>query len=276
MRTLPVVVTVLLLLSVPSASAQPADIGSGEQENEGCVLSPAECLGATNPLPIAGSAGSTNPRPGCQTGRVVTPDAGAQSDAMPFCPDGNSPGNGAADPSTTGQAGAAGPQDDLQGDGPAEPPPPPPPPPTHPEIVATVCPPSPSPVIGHSPHQYGITGLETWLWSDGIHTSTATGVIRGYPVDCTLTATQFTFDTGDDHAGRYGHQRVYTSPDPGTEDETTDVRHMWEVKGTYQLALTITWSRTSNYGADTTTSTTTKAHPVKEIVIGMTTAPNNR
>lgn len=274
MRTLPVVVTVLLLLSVPSASAQPADIGSGEQENEGCVLSPAECLGATNPLPVAGSAGSTNPRPGCQTGRVVTPDAGAQSDAMPFCPDGNSAGNGATGSPTTGQAGTAGGQDDLQDDGKA-PPPPPPPPPTHPEIVATVCPPSPSPVIGHSPHQYGITGLETWLWSDGLHTAGAAGVIRGYPVDCTLTAIQFTFDTGDDHAERYGHQRVYTSANPGTEDETTDVRHMWEVKGTYQLALTITWSRTSNYGGDTTTSTTTKSHPVKEIVIGMTTAPNS-
>lgn len=51
----------------------------------------------------------TNPRPGCQTGRVITPDAGAESDAMPFCPDGNTAGSGTAGPpATAGQAGTAG------------------------------------------------------------------------------------------------------------------------------------------------------------------------
>lgn len=39
---------------------------------------------------------------------------------------------------------------------------PPPPPPTHSEIVATTCPPAPTPDLRHNPREFGITGFHTW------------------------------------------------------------------------------------------------------------------
>ncbi|HUG83825.1 MAG TPA: hypothetical protein VMM13_04630, partial [Euzebya sp.] len=78
--------------------------------------------------------------------------------------------------------------------------------------------------------------------------------------------------TGDPHAQRYGHPRSYTSDQPGGEHEATPVQHFWEVKGTFTLTLTVTWSRTSEVGADITTTTTATDYPVKEVVGGMTTA----
>ncbi|HUG85367.1 MAG TPA: hypothetical protein VMM13_12420 [Euzebya sp.] len=246
MRTLSVLTALMLVMLISArAVAQDESIGEGEDENSACFISPAACLGAGTPLPVAGSAGSTSPpQPGCISGRIVTPEAGGQSDGFPYCPD--TDGDGIADTPAV---------------------------PTHAEVVAAICPSPPPAVVGHNPREYGITGLHTWLWSAGDTTSrSASGTIRTYPVTCTLTATSFHFDTGDPHAQRYGHPRSYTSDQPGGEHEDTPVQHFWEVKGTFTLTHTVTWSRTSDVGADTTTTTTATDYPVKEVVGGMTTA----
>lgn len=273
--------TVLIIILVPvrvtnaqptGTPSRPGGGGGPIGEQSPCTSTPAACQGASRALPgqaEAGTAGSTLPAPGCQTGRVVTTDGAVQSDSMPFCPD--SSGGGAVAPSGPGAAGTT--QVDTDGDGTpdAPAPPPPPPPPTHPEIVAAVCPDPPVPVIGHNPREYGITGMHTWLWSAGDNAPrSASGVIRTYPVTCKLTAARFDVDTGDDNAERYGHPRSYTSTAPGSETETTEMQHFWEVKGTYPMTLTITWTRVSNYGSDSTTATASADYPVKEIVVGMT------
>ncbi len=238
---------IVLALALASTDAI-AQGGRGEEETVGCQASPAACLGAGTPLPLPGVDGSTSPFPGCRVGRILDAETG-QSDAVPFCPD-------------------------VDGDGVADAPAPP----TAAEVVA-ICPPLPAPQIGHNPHQYGITGMETWLWDASAPIAqTTTGTIRSYAVSCTLTPTTWTFDTGDPHAARYGHARTYTSTSPGTEAETTEVRHLWEVTGTYTLTLTTTWERTTAVGGTPTsrtalTRTATTDLPVRQVRPVPTTGP---
>lgn len=209
----------------------------------GCTLTPAACLGAGTPLPVSGSAGSTQPGLGCLTGRIVTPDAGGQSDSLPWCPD-------------------------LTGDGIADLPAPP----THGEIVAEVCPTPPAAVLGVNPRDFGITGIHTWLWADGDTAArAASGTIRFHPVTCTLTPSRFDFDTADVHAHRFGHQRRYTATGPGHEGEDTEVQHLWEVTGVYPISLTITWARATTAGVDRVTTTTTRDYQVNEVRTATTT-----
>jgi hypothetical protein len=248
MRLLLISLTVLLLCVLP-AEGQPASGlpggGGGSVDVEGpCRTAPAACLGALTPLPVAGSAGSTQPDAGCRTGRIVTPDAGGQSDALPWCPD--TDGDGVADP--------------------------PAPPPSHAEITAALCPAPPAPAIGTNPHAHSITGLATWLWDDSDPAASTThGSIRGHPVSCTLTPSRWTFDTGDPHAARYGHPTRHTATAPGEESETTPTQHTYEVTGTYTIALTVTWDRTTTAGADRPTATTSRDHQVKQVRTGATT-----
>jgi hypothetical protein len=139
--------------------------------------------------------------------------------------------------------------------------------------VAALCPTSsiPLPRIGHNPRHWGITGVHTWLWDDTDPRPVSTsGSIRGYAITCTLTPTTWTFDTGDPHAERFGHPRTYTSRSAGHEGEDTDVQHLWEVKGTFALAVTVTWDRTTTAGADRPTRTATTSYQVKEIRAGYT------
>ncbi|HUG83544.1 MAG TPA: hypothetical protein VMM13_03220, partial [Euzebya sp.] len=76
---------------------------------------------------MAGSAGSTSPpQPGCISGRIVTPEAGGQSDGFPHCPD--TDGDGIADTPAV---------------------------PTHAEVVAAICPSPPPAMVGHNPREYG-------------------------------------------------------------------------------------------------------------------------
>lgn len=239
----------LLALALLAAVPSPAEPGGGGSVGveDGCRDTPAVCLGAGTALPVEGSAGSTLPNPGCVSGRIVTPEAGGQSDGLPFCPD--------VVIDAEGNAIAVAP-----------------PPPTHAEVVAQVCPAVPPAVVGHNPREFGITGFHTWLWSAGDTGSrSASGVIRSYPVTCSVTATRFDFDTGDGHAQRYGHARSYRSVEPGGEHEGTPVQHFWEVKGSYTLSHTVTWARVSSVGADAVTRSTEVGYPVKEIVAGMTT-----
>lgn len=235
-------------------------VGAADDGKSPCTSTPAACQGASTPLPgqaVADGVGSTAARPGCATNRVVTTDGRVQSDSMPYCPQGPGAGDG---PATV----------DSDGDGTPDAPAPPPPP-THAEIVSEVCP-APSPArVGHNPREYGITGMDTWLWSAGDNSPrSAAGTIRGYAVTCALTAVEFTFDTNDTNAARYGHPRTYSSSVPGSESETTEVKHFWETKGTYRLELIVTWQRVTSVGADTVTRTAVADYPVKEIVIGMT------
>ncbi|MEE8599846.1 hypothetical protein [Euzebya tangerina] len=186
---------------------------------------------------------------------MTTGTGQTQSDSLPFCPDAD--GDGISDL----PAGFI-----VAGTGVAIPRPP-----DHDEIVQRICPDVPDPEIGHNPHQWGVTGVETWLWdaTDPQPRSSGPGLdIRGYPVSCVLTPQTWTFDVGEPTAEQYGHQRQYTVREAGSESETTPVRHMWSTKGTYDVTLDVTWYRDTNYGDDWPVTETTRAYEVREIVIG--------
>ena len=237
------VVAAILLASLPLAQvsvlAQSQSGGGVLGGGEGCQASALECHGVGEPLNGSDTIGVVGGAPGCQGGRIVDVPA-EQSDAIPYCPDND--GDGIADL-----------------------------PPTHGEIVTSVCPAAPPPTLRTSPTDTGITGLDTWYWSAGPHTTSASGSIRGYPVNCTLTAAQFTLDTGDTHAAEFGHPRTHTSTTPGHDSPDTDITHLYERTGTYTLRLTITWTRATSAGTDQTTSTTTRTYPVAEVITTATT-----
>ncbi len=231
----------LLLGAQTTPSTSPSDDSGGASAGGAgtCTDSPLECSGVNTPLNGSDTVGVVGGVAGCQGGRIVDIETD-HSDAIPYCPDND--GDGIADL-----------------------------PPTHGEIVANVCPAAPPPALRTSPTDTGITGLDTWYWSAGPHTTSASGSIRGYPVNCTLTAAQFTLDTGDTHAAEFGHPRTHTSTTPGHDGPDTDLTHLYERTGTYTLRLTITWTRATSAGTDQTTSTTTRTYPVAEVITTATT-----
>lgn len=265
MRRLLIVLAFLMVCSSANAVGQPNPPPTGGGSSDGqapdgqgtCTAAPAACQGAPLPVPGQAAPGTVGAVAGQQAGcigRILTTEGSnasasqQQSDSVPYC------------------------QVDSDGDGVTDSVPPPPP--THPEIVALLCADATIPAarIGHNPRDYGITGFHTWLW-DATQPAPATtsGTIRGYAVSCTLTPTTWTFDIGDPHAERYGHDRTHTASEPGSEDESTPVQHFWEVKGTYTLTLDVTWQRTTTAGADEPTRSATIDHQVKEVRAGMTT-----
>lgn len=131
----------------------------------------------------------------------------------------------------------------------------PPPPPTPEEIS---CPEPDQPSIGHDPYVDGLTGLMTYLWASPHAPKTSTGVIRGYPVSCTITAEEWVFETGD--GGRY------TSGSPGGPHPDHAAAHMYETKGDYTLTVTVRWRQETNYGGKPPVrASASKAYKVAEI-----------
>ena len=145
------------------------------------------------------------------------------------------------------------------------PPPPPPPPPTPAEALAT-CPPTAAPDIGHDPYRRGLTGMETYLWASAQGPASSSATIRGYPVTCTVTPVRWRFTTGDGGAyvaDRYGGPHpdhaathVYRTPNEPGED--------------YELTVTVTWERSTNYGDDVVTEQAAKPYHVVEVRAALT------
>jgi len=86
---------------------------------------------------------------------------------------------------------------------------------------------------GVNPKVRGLVGLDTWLWWPGPTTRTDSITLAGTTVRIDFTATEWTWDTGDDHH--------YTSTVPGTEDDPA-VTHVYGRHGTYDIVVTTTWS----------------------------------
>lgn len=119
---------------------------------------------------------------------------------------------------------------------PAEPRLPPPPPlPTPPSVAeiwdAVGIPP---PGVGVSPRAEGVTGLDTWLWSEGPTERSVSVTLEGWTVTGTARATAWSFDPGDGAPPT-------ASSGPGIPG-TAGIRHRYEVKGTYPLRVSATWT----------------------------------
>ncbi|MGQ0823476.1 MAG: hypothetical protein ACT4OX_00355, partial [Actinomycetota bacterium] len=91
----------------------------------------------------------------------------------------------------------------------SKPPAPPvlPEPPTYEEIWASAR--LPKPTLGVNPAGFGITGLETWLWSAAVEPVVIGVSLGGYTVTGTATPVAYRFDPGDGAAT--------TAESPGSE-----------------------------------------------------------
>jgi hypothetical protein len=140
----------------------------------------------------------------------------------------------------------------------------------------------PTPLIGlnPSPAVRGLTGLDTWLWyehagddpepSIELHLRVpdpANGVV--YDVTATAHAGEFVWDMG------VGPDGVYASTTPGSPADLPDTAaaiHLYEVKGTYPVTMTVTWTGSYSYPEFTGTNpfadvdlVATEAYPVAEV-----------
>ena len=110
-------------------------------------------------------------------------------------------------------------------------PPPLPEPPTVEEIWERAA--LPAPTIGVNPNGFGITGLETWLWTDAAQPIQLSVSLAGYTITGTATPVAYAFDTGD--------STPTLSTAAGTEAEPA-ARHTYETKGTYTLHVSSVWT----------------------------------
>lgn len=172
-------------------------------------------------------------------------------------PGGTRPGDGA--PGTTGGTPGGSPAatgTGTGGGGGATAPAAPPAPPTLGEALAS-CPSPPPPQLGRNPDPEGVTGLATHLWAQPQEPMSSATTIRGYPVACTLTPTQWTWESGDGAS--------YTRDRPGGPHPDHPAEHVYESKGDYDQRLTVRWQATTSAGAGTLTRSTTVPYHVFEI-----------
>ncbi|MGQ0823478.1 MAG: hypothetical protein ACT4OX_00365, partial [Actinomycetota bacterium] len=113
----------------------------------------------------------------------------------------------------------------------SKPPAPPvfPAPPTYEEIWASAR--LPGPVVGVNPAGFGITGLETWLWSAAVEPVVIGVSLGGFTVTGTATPIGYRFDSGEGSSA---------AASPGSEEDPA-ARHLYETKGMYRLAIGVTW-----------------------------------
>lgn len=149
---------------------------------------------------------------------------------------------------------------------------PPPPPPTAAEVEALLCPDSavPASTIGRDPAGEGLTGLETRLWASPVTPISAAGDIRGYPVTCTMTPYEWSWDTGD---GGYYTRGHHGGPHPDHAAE-----HVYETRNEpdedYALTLTVRWRKIGSAALDRIVFTThTEGYHVIEIRSTLTANP---
>ena len=231
-----------------------------------CIESMSRC-GASVYLgsgPAAGVANQSSACGGraCRTARVVYPHSrlGTVSD---FIPIGSSARPRVIVTTTTpssaggGGGGDTGGGTATGGNTTGEAAPPPPPPPTAAEAIAT-CRQPPRSQIHHNPIHRGLTGLDTWLWSDPIDPLVTETTIRGYPVFCVATPYRWEWHTGDG-----GFYAVTTAGGPHPANPVT---HLYETANPrYVLRLDVRWQLVTNYGSAHVTTTTMQPYTVIEV-----------
>ena len=142
---------------------------------------------------------------------------------------------------------------------------PPPPPPTAAEALAS-CPAIVAPGIGHDPYRRGLTGMDTYLWASAQAAASSSASIRGYPVSCTVAPVAWRFTTGD--GGVYDADR-HGGPYP--DHAATHVYRRHNAPGEdYEITVTVTWQRSTNYGSDVRTATASKPYHVVEVRAALT------
>jgi hypothetical protein len=94
----------------------------------------------------------------------------------------------------------------------------------------------PSPVLGLSPVERGLTGLSTWYWYPGSSDVSVGFGIRGFAITAAARATLYQWSTGDGV--------VLQSSRPGSEAAPA-AEHTYRTKsGGYPVSLSMVWAGT--------------------------------
>jgi hypothetical protein len=94
----------------------------------------------------------------------------------------------------------------------------------------------PRPVVGVSPGQRGLTGLQTWFWYPGSGDVSVGFGIRGFAITASARATSYRWSTGDGVVLRSG--RAGSSAAPAA-------RHTYRTKSSgYPVGLSMVWAGT--------------------------------
>jgi hypothetical protein len=94
----------------------------------------------------------------------------------------------------------------------------------------------PTPVVGLSPGQRGLTGLETWYWYPGTSDVSVGFGIRGFAITAAARATTFRWSTGDGV--------VLRSSRPGSPGAPS-AEHTYRTKSSgYPVSLSMVWAGT--------------------------------
>jgi hypothetical protein len=232
----------LFLLAAGPAHADNHDLPDDDRSTRGtCAEFPELCGAGVVWGPDYAGVDNCTADPNCLTRRIVhrgsgasdfiaVPDASDPDATDPDDPDGPAPANPAGPRCTPRAAGRVAP-----------------------DLAQTAL---PTGDIGVNPHFEQLTGLESWLWWQGQHTTTwDSPVAVGINADCstvpaptaepyhaTLVTLQWHIDDG--------RPATYTSDHHGSEDHPA-VRHTWQTKGRWTVTVTCTWQ--GHWGQTTTT-----------------------
>lgn len=92
-----------------------------------------------------------------------------------------------------------------------------------------------------NPGARGVTGLETYLWSNAQSPLSGSTSIRGYPVTCTATPYEWTWSTGDGSG--------YTTAHSGAPPPGHALAHTYDTTASYTVSLEVSWHLVTNYGS---------------------------
>lgn len=98
--------------------------------------------------------------------------------------------------------------------------------------------PIPAPKVRLNPDEKGLAGLVTWGWYEGPETVEVTVSLMGYRISAVAHPTSYRWSFGDGSTD--------TTVSPGSSSAPS-VKHMYQSKGQYTVALATTWSGTYTY-----------------------------
>jgi len=104
--------------------------------------------------------------------------------------------------------------------------------------------PVPTPTFGMNPAVNGLTGLETWLWSNDSVPITATVELRGYTATATARPVRWEWrmwQEGD--TPNVNPDPVVTATTPGSEAQPA-ATYTYETHGDFTVTETVTWTGT--------------------------------
>ncbi len=131
------------------------------------------------------------------------------------------------------------------------------------EAVATAA----SPDLRIAPSRVGLTGLDSFFWTDPPRPIQVTATVPGLTVTAEARPKQYVWDFDD------GQRRTTTHPGrPWTRRHSGSIRHTYESRGSYTVALEVVWEARWRLGTGEWrhlgyfTTSDSAGYPVRQVV----------